>query len=203
MWHQRSCGRREFRGVSNFEERAKEWPDASKRRWTPGAPRPRSRRHICACSVPPGRQSGPSRRIPHCVGATTSERTERGQDKEHRQDKGPVDGNCHAQLPATPILRPQLQRGQPPCQGDFLRATGLTNWTRWAALYATMRQPSYFSSYTHPSRWKGSATRVGCITAMLGRPGDITTDCRVVVNGRLFQRDLLNRERRQVVRVAR
>jgi len=30
---------------------------------------------------------------------------------------------------------------------------------------ATMRQPSYFSSYTQPSRWKGFGNSVACISA--------------------------------------
>jgi hypothetical protein len=37
--------------------------------------------------------------------------------------------------------------------------------TRRPSLYATIRQPSYFSPYPNPSRWKGCFTRVGCIWA--------------------------------------
>jgi hypothetical protein len=46
---------------------------------------------------------------------------------EHRQDKGPVDGTAISQQPAPPRcpwIRPQLQRGQPVCQADFLPGSG-------------------------------------------------------------------------------
>ena len=36
-------------------------------------------------------------------------------------------------------------------------------------LEASIRQPSFFSSCTHPARWKGWATRVGCMRPPVGR----------------------------------
>src|SRR4029434_10449390 len=48
------------------------------------------------------------------------------------------------------------------------RSTGsrpfrLSSCTCPSALRARILHPSYFSSYTHPSRWKGRAMRVGCM----------------------------------------
>src|SRR5258707_5163624 len=42
------------------------------------------------------------------------------------------------------------------------------------SLIATSRQPSTFSSYTQPARWKGLAMSVGCIRVTVGRRGGAT-----------------------------
>ena len=70
-------------------------------------------------------------------------------------------GEVHAQRASSTRRGSEIAAAMSRKRRVWSRPLRLTRRLRLPSLSINIRQPSTFSSYTHPSRWKGSGTSVG------------------------------------------